>query len=99
MQDMPEKWEERSFSPMPPVLHGIWRCFILTAMSTLTEIEEAVETLPRPEQEVLLAHLSAKLRTAPGAGWPVPPPDVSREEIRRIQSEIDATFSTVECRE
>ena len=41
------------------------------AMSTLTEIEEAVETLPRPEQEVLLRRLSARLRTASAPGRPV----------------------------
>ena len=45
---------------------------------------------------MLLRHLSAKLRALPASGWPVPPPDVPREEIRRIQAEIDATFSTVE---
>lgn len=28
--------------------------------------------------------------------WPVPPPAVSREEIRRIQREIDAEFSRIE---
>ena len=30
-------------------------------MSTLTEIEAAVETLPRPEQETLLRHLAERL--------------------------------------
>lgn len=30
-------------------------------MSTLAEIEEAVETLPRPEQETLWQHLSQRL--------------------------------------
>ena len=30
-------------------------------MSTLTEIEAAVETLPRPEQETLLRHLAVRL--------------------------------------
>jgi len=65
-------------------------------MSTLAEIEQAVEALPRPEQEVFLRHLSAKLRPRSVSGWPVTPPDVPREEIRRIQAEIDATFSKVE---
>ena len=32
-------------------------------MSTLAEIESAVETLPRPEQETLLQHLARKLST------------------------------------
>jgi hypothetical protein len=31
-------------------------------MSTLTEIEEAVEKLPEPEQETLLQHLSMRLQ-------------------------------------
>ena len=30
-------------------------------MSTLTEIEAAVETLPRPQQETLLRHLAVRL--------------------------------------
>lgn len=64
-------------------------------MSTLQEIETDMETLPRREQEVLLHHLSTKLRK-PGvasAHWPVPPPDVSPEEIRRVQALIDEEFS------
>lgn len=35
-------------------------------MSTLTEIESAVEMLPRPEQETLLRHLAHKLSTPTG---------------------------------
>ena len=65
-------------------------------MSTLTEIESAVDTLPRPDQEVLLRHLTAKLRQTPRTGWPVPPPDVPIEELRRIHAEIDAEFSRVD---
>ena len=67
------------------------------AMSTLTEIEEAVETLPRPEQEVLLRRLSARLRTASAPGWPVPPPDVPREELQRIHALIEAEFSRADA--
>lgn len=67
------------------------------SVSTLAEIEQAVETLPRPEQEVLLRHLTERLRAAPAGQWPVPPPNVPRDEIRRIQAEIDATFSRVEA--
>ena len=33
-------------------------------MSTLAEIEAAVESLPRPEQEVLYAHLTMRLETS-----------------------------------
>ncbi len=35
-------------------------------MSTLAEIEEAVETLPRPEQETLWQHLSQRLFASAG---------------------------------
>jgi hypothetical protein len=66
------------------------------SMSTLTEIENAVAALPRNEQEVLLRHLSARLLPSAPGGWPVPPPNVPREEIRRIQAEIDEVFSRVE---
>lgn len=65
-------------------------------MNTLQEIERAADALPRQEQEVLLHHLSAKLRLRPSSGWPVPPPAVPREEVRRAQAEIDARFSQVE---
>jgi hypothetical protein len=72
-------------------------------MSTLTEIEEAVETLPRRDQEALLHHLSAKLhspvrRMANGKAkcWPVAPPKVSKAESRRIERRIGAEFGRVE---
>jgi hypothetical protein len=35
---------------------------LFPGMSTLAEIEEAVEKLPEPEQETLLQHLSMRLR-------------------------------------
>jgi hypothetical protein len=34
-------------------------------MSTLAEIESAADTLPRSQQELLLKHLAAKLRSLP----------------------------------
>jgi len=34
-------------------------------MSTLSEIEAAVDRLPHPEQEILLDHLTRKLRARP----------------------------------
>lgn len=64
-------------------------------MSGLAEIEAAVETLPRREQEALLFRLCSRLRQ-PGVvftHWPVPPPDVSPDEIRRVQALIDEEFS------
>ena len=68
-------------------------------MSTVAEIEQALETLPRPDQEVVLRHLSERLRAVPARQWPVPPPNVPRDELRRIQAEIDAEFSQVETAE
>ena len=66
-------------------------------MSTLAEIEEAVEALPLPEQEVLLRHLSARIRRAPLRSMPVPPPEVPREELKRIHALIEAEFSRVDA--
>ena len=72
-------------------------------MSTLTEIESAVEALPRREQETLLRHLSVMLRapvkaanTALRKRWPVPPPKVSKAESQRICRRIEAEFGRVE---
>ena len=57
-------------------------------MSTLTEIENAVETLPRPEQEMLWQHLSRRLfAPAEGAGPRQAGPNLwagARERLRRI---------------
>ena len=66
-------------------------------MSTLSEIEEAVEALPFPEQEVLLRHLSERLRSAPLRGARVPPPEVPREELKRVHALIEAEFSRVDA--
>ena len=61
---------------MPPVqlrdeddstIAGFPESGIFTPMSTLTEIEAAVEMLPRPQQETLLRHLAVKL------GGAIPP--------------------------
>ena len=72
-------------------------------MSTLTEIESAVEALPRREQETLLRHLAVKLRapakvaaTALRKRWPVAPPKVSKAESRRVARRIEEEFGRVE---
>jgi hypothetical protein len=72
-------------------------------MSTLIEIESAVATLPREQQEALLEHLSAMLRVKAAsttAGrrkrWPVPPPKVSKTESQRIARRIEDEFGRVE---
>ena len=63
-------------------------------MSTLVEIEKAIESLPDREVDKLAAwlHQRRKQRT----GWPVPPPNVPREELQRIEAVIEAAFSSVE---
>ena len=63
-------------------------------MSTLVEIEKAIEALPERDVEKLSAWLQQRRKVK--NAWPVPPPDVPKEEIRRIQAEIDAVFSSVE---
>ena len=65
-------------------------------MSTLAEIEEAIEQLPSREQEVLLRHLSGRLRVSPSSGASVPPPEVPREELKRVHALIEAEFSRVD---
>ena len=71
-------------------------------MSTLAEIEAEIEILPRPQQELLLEHLATQLRPLRTGGaptrWPVPPPEVPVEELRRIGAVIEDEFSRVEGR-
>lgn len=61
-------------------------------MSTLAEIEKAIESLAAPEVAELTAWLER--RRQPRCNWPVPPPDVPREELERIEAEIEAAFPT-----
>ncbi len=69
-------------------------------MSTLAEIEAEIEILPRPQQELLLEHLATKSHPLRAGGaatrWPVPPPEVPVEELRRIGAVIEDEFSRVE---
>ena len=72
-------------------------------MSTITEIENAVDALSQREQQTLLQHLTVKLRgrtSAPSAGrrkrWPVQPPKVSKVESQRIARRIESEFGRVE---
>ena len=61
---------------------------IFAGMSTLAEIENAVETLPRPEQETLWQHLSQRLFAPAGVAEPRQvAPNLwtgARERLRRI---------------
>ena len=69
-------------------------------MSTLTEIEAAVDRLPYPEQEILLEHLARKLGVRPpvmegsrtqrerGAQTPISP--VDNRSLQKILDDIAA---------
>ena len=61
-------------------------------MSTLVEIEKAIESLPVREVEALAAWLER--RRKPEHAWPVPPPDVPRAELERIEAAIEAEYPT-----
>ena len=60
-------------------------------MSTLTEIERAIETLPAGQVDQLASGLEKRRRRQPA--WPVPPPNVERAELERIEAE----FPTLSC--
>jgi hypothetical protein len=63
-------------------------------MSTVSDIERAIEQLPPAQMLEVAAWLDQRRRKV--VAWPVPPPNVPREELQRIQAEIDAVFSRVE---
>jgi len=70
-------------------------------MSTLPEIVKAADALPAEQQEVLLRRLNQNLAhrqagSPSSEGWPVPPPDVPIEELRRIHAFIEAEFSQID---
>ena len=76
-------------------------CYVQGRMTTLAEIEKAAGALPTEQQQALIRHLSrnlARSRNDCGSseGWPVPPPDVPIEELRRIHALIEAEFSKVD---
>ncbi len=62
-------------------------------MSTLNEIEEAIATLPAGQVDELASWLEKRRRQQPA--WPVPPPNVERAELERIEAEIEAEFPTL----
>lgn len=63
-------------------------------MSTLSEIEEAIATLPAGQVDELASWLEKRRRQQPA--WPVPPPNVERAELERIEAEIEAEFPTLQ---
>jgi hypothetical protein len=66
-------------------------------MSTLGEIEAALDALPADQKRSLLRRLETQLapsKVAAPREWPIPPPDVPLEELRRIGALIEAEFSS-----
>jgi hypothetical protein len=61
-------------------------------MSTLTEIEKAIELLPAAQVNELAAWLERRRLQQPA--WPVPPPNVPFEELERVEAEIETAFPT-----
>lgn len=61
-------------------------------VSTVAEIERAIEKLPAAELLELEAWLAARRKKA--SVWPVPPPNVPNQELERIDTEIEAAFPT-----
>ncbi len=61
-------------------------------MSTVAEIERAIEKLPPEQVREVAAWLEERRRQIPA--WPVPPPAVPREELERIEAVIEAAFPT-----
>jgi hypothetical protein len=65
-------------------------------MSTLEEIEKAVDALPAEQQQALLRRLSGNLEESrPRNGMLLPPPKVPIEEIERLEALIEAEFSHI----
>jgi hypothetical protein len=75
---------ERTLEPHPA-------CASIHSMSTVAEIERAIGQLS-PEQWLEIRRWMDAQATPPA--WPVPPPNVEREELERIDAEIEAEFPT-----
>jgi hypothetical protein len=70
-------------------------------VAEFAEIEDALATMSVKDLEQLQLRVEGMLKrkqyiekNGPDS-WPIPPPNVSVEEIRRIQEEIDRAFSQV----
>lgn len=61
-------------------------------MSTLAEIEKAIESLAAPEVAELAKWLERHRQLH--SAWPVPRPKVPREELEGIDAQIEAAFPT-----
>ena len=69
-------------------------------MSTLSEIEEAIEQLlpvkfNELRQWIERRSKSPQMVANPQHSWPVPPPQVERTELDRIEAEIETEFPTL----
>jgi hypothetical protein len=62
-------------------------------MSTVAEIEAAIEQLPAEQMLEVAAWIEKRRRQQ--SAWPVPPPNVERAELERIEAEIEAEFPTL----
>lgn len=69
---------------------------LFSRLMSLDEIEAAVATSPEREKEELLRQLSVQLSRSSHSGWPVPPPDVPKEELRRVHALIETEFSRMD---
>ncbi len=71
-------------------------------MSTLAQIEEVVDELTVEDRLRLRRLLDEKLAveksswTWHSSGWPVAPPDVPMEELKRIHALIEKEFSRLD---
>ena len=64
-------------------------------MSTVAEIEKAIGQLPPDQRAKIRRWMDAQAPKAGDGGWPVPPPNVERAELDRIEAEIEAEFPTL----
>ena len=62
-------------------------------MTTLAEIQKAIEALTDLEVDELAAWLQRRRKER--ADWPVPPPNVPLEELKRIEAVIEEAFPSL----
>ena len=62
------------------------------ARSTVAEIERAIEKLPPAQMLEVATRFDERHQRV--TAWPVPPPNVPREELKRMEAEIEAAFPT-----
>jgi hypothetical protein len=70
---------------------------MMATVSTIVEIEKAIRQLPAEQWRELRRWMDEHPPQSHIQNWPVPPPDVPKEELRRIHALIEAEFSQVEA--